>query len=838
MATQLEKLMFSISLMDRVTGPAGRIQKTISNVAGTAKASFAQIAAGGAGLAASAYTLNALSAPAREFNMAIGEVRSLDVAQESLDKLSDTAISFSIKYGESASDFIKSSYDIQSAIGGLTGDELSSFTNASNILAKGTKADAATITDYMGTMYGIFKNSADSMGKAEWVEQLTGQTATAVQMFKTTGSEMAGAFTSVGAAATSAGIAQAEQIAILGTLQSTMSGSEAGTKYKAFLSGIGSAQEELGLTFTDSAGRMLGMTDILTKLKGKFGETLDVAESDALKKAFGSDEAVGMINLLMADTDGLAHSIAKIGQVSGMEKAKTMASSMVDPFEQFSEGVQAVRIGLGQALLPVLNPAVSAMAEGAGAIYTWTQAYPGLTRWIGYGVVAITGLVGAVVGLRMVMGFSSMATLVFSKSAGMAGLMTRLFGNEAIFSKVALAAWNLVVKAAGFGMALLRGALMAARTGFLWLNAAMLANPVGLIITGVALLMAGVGALIYYWDDLKVKFKDVGWVQAIMGWFEDLAGSIKAFGAWLWDIGKTVFKVGEMIFLFSNPMGWMILLIGSVIHNWNKLKSAFLDSTWGQMIVGWVDRITGAFSAMGVWLGGLADSWRTAVLGWVDALAGGVKSLGAWLWDLGATLIGTMGKIFLFSNPIGWLILGVKSLMSNWDSLKAAFLDSTWGQTMIGWIDTVIGGFQKLTGAFSWVKDKLSWLPGFGQESSVVNTAVPGMDSENTNALKPIVPGMDAENKYIGPRVAAAVPGLDTENTFSSPMDKAKIPETSPSLSAPRRSEVLPGGAGKSIANAITQNTDRSSAKTVNIGQVISNRPANHLVENMLAMGA
>jgi hypothetical protein len=36
-------------------------------------------------------------------------------------------------------------------------------------LAKGTKADVGVITDYVGTMYGIFKNSADQMGKGEWV---------------------------------------------------------------------------------------------------------------------------------------------------------------------------------------------------------------------------------------------------------------------------------------------------------------------------------------------------------------------------------------------------------------------------------------------------------------------------------------------------------------------------------------------------------------------------------------------------------------------------------------------------------------------------------------------
>lgn len=510
MATQLQKLMFSVDLLDKVTGPAGHIQKSLGGVADSVIESFGAISVGVAGVAATGYTLSALATPAHELNLAIGEVRSLDVAQESLDALTNSAINYSVKYGESAASIVSSSYDIQSAIAGLEGDELAQFTMASGILAKGTKADAATITSYMGTMYGIFKNSANDMGKAQWVEQLTGQTATAVQMFKTNGVEMAGAFSSIGAEATAAGITQAEQMAILGSLQSTMSGSESGTKYSAFLAGVGGAQDELGLKFTDSKGNMLGMIAILEKLQGKFGNTFDVAEGDALEKAFGSGEAVGLIKQLMLDTDSLAASIDKIGKVTGMEKAKTMAAEMVDPFQQWSQGVNAVRIGLGQALLPVLYPFLETMAEGAGWLYNWTQQYPTLTRYIGYSVILITGLVATVSAYAAVVGLASMATAVFSKHSILAT----------------------------FGMTVLNGALAAARTGILFLNIAMYANPIGLIVAGVVALVAAVGAVIYYWDDLKASFADIAWIQAIMNGVEMILGKFKALGGafdWVQD---------------------------------------------------------------------------------------------------------------------------------------------------------------------------------------------------------------------------------------------------------------------------------------------------------------
>jgi TP901 family phage tail tape measure protein len=511
MATKLEKLMFSIDLLDRVSGPAGRIKKTLGGVASAANDSFAKIGGGVAGVAAAGYTMQAMVAPANEFNMAIGEVRSLDVARGSLDALSDSAVKFSIKYGESASDFVKSSYDIQSAIAGLEGDDLARFTNASNVLAKGTKADAATITNYMGTMYGIFKGSADKMGKAEWVEQLTGQTATAVKMFKTTGAEMAGAFTSLGAEARSAGIAQGEQIAVLGQLQATMSGSEAGTKYKAFLSGVAGAQEELGLKFTDSAGQMLGITTILDKIKGKFGETFNVAESDALKKAFGTDEAVGMIKLLMADTTGLKNNIQAIGKVKGLEQAQKMAANMIDPFQRWNQGVKAVRIGLGQALLPVLTPSIEKMAEGAGAIYNWTQKFPGLTRWIGIAIVGVTGVTAGIAAFAALGGIASLVTTGWSVSVGIA-------------SKV---------------MTAFRWVLTLARTSMLFLNTAMWANPAGLIVLGILALTSAVIGIIYYWDDLKASFLDSAWGQKIVEIFDGIIAKItKLSGVWDWMKSK------------------------------------------------------------------------------------------------------------------------------------------------------------------------------------------------------------------------------------------------------------------------------------------------------------
>ncbi|MEZ9177597.1 phage tail tape measure protein [Vibrio kanaloae] len=490
----MEKLLMHVALVDQVTKPLQGITKEVQSSMEAGKQGMQNMATGGAGLVATGFAIQNALMPAIEMDRKLGEVKSLGVTDDALKQLQATALDFAAEYGKSATEFVGASYDIQSAIAGLNGDELSQFTKASGVLAAATKADTTTITSYMGTMYGIFKNQATEMGKGEWVEQVAGMTASAVQMFKTTGSEMSSAFTSVGANATSAGITMSEQMAILGTLQATMSGSEAGTKYKAFLAGVANAQDKLNLSFTDSQGQMLPMLDILDKLKGQYGDTLSVAESADLKKAFGSEEAVSMIKLLMADTDGLAGSIEQLGQVQGMSKAEEMASAMTDQWERLEASWFAVRAAVFGAILPSINAIVGSMANGLVYITGWTDEFPWLAEILGYVAIAGLSLGGVVATLSLAMGIGQMM------SAGWAVTMTGL---------------NSIMK-------LLRITTMAS-TAAAWLfNAALWANPITWVVAGIALLIGGVAAAIYWWDDLTAAFKDTAWFDVIAGAIEGI----------------------------------------------------------------------------------------------------------------------------------------------------------------------------------------------------------------------------------------------------------------------------------------------------------------------------
>ncbi|MGF1764916.1 phage tail tape measure protein [Aliivibrio kagoshimensis] len=476
-----EKLLMQVGLVDQVTKPLRGITKELQASTDLGRKGMQNVATGAAGLVATGFAVKNALMPAIEMDRKLGEVKSLGVIDEDLKTLSSSALMFSAKYGKSATEVVGAAYDIKSAFGDIDGNALADITTSSAVLAAATKADTATITDYMGTMYGIFKNSANEMGTGIWSQQVAGMTAQSVEMFKTTGAGMSSAFTSVGANATAAGIAMEEQMAILGSLQSTMSGSEAGTKYRAFLGGVAKAQDALNVSFTDSQGEMLPMLDILDKLKGKYGDTLDVAESAELDKAFGTKEATAMIKLLMADTDGLASSIETLGNVQGMGKAEEMAAAMTDQWERLQSVWFAVRASVFGAILPAINAVVGSMADGMMVITAWVDEFPILGEILGWVAIAGLSLGGVVAGLSLAMGVGQMM------SAGWAVTMTALNG-VLNFLRI--------------------NVLLATAQAWLF-NAALWASPITWVIGGIMLLIGAFAAAIYWWDDLKASFGDM-----------------------------------------------------------------------------------------------------------------------------------------------------------------------------------------------------------------------------------------------------------------------------------------------------------------------------------------
>ncbi|MNZ06750.1 Phage-related minor tail protein [compost metagenome] len=476
MADTSAALNFILKLTDQVTAPLAKVKMGFNDLAEKGQANIMQMGAGLAGMVGAGMAITESLQPALEMNRALGEVRSLGVAEDALDALERKALQFSVAYGENAQAFVASAYQIEGAIKGLSGSQLATFTNASNLLAKATKSDAETMTTYVGSMYNLFKGQADAMGKGEWVEQLAGQTALATQLFRTSGEQIGEAFKAAGGLASTAGVSMAEQMAVLGTLGNTMEGGDAGGLYKAFFENIAGASEKLGMSFTDSNGRLLPMLDIIEKLKGRFGDLSVEANATALSDAFGGEAAM-LVTRLMGDTERLRGGIEQLGQVRGLEQAEKMAQAMVDPWQQFGAAVEALRVVFGQVLIPLLTPLMARLTGIAGTLTRWTQLFPNIARVIGIVVLTVFGLTAGVSALTFAVGLAKMAWLALSSS--------------------------------------------------------FLFNPMVWIVVGIVALVAAVIGLIYYWDELVASFGNTAWFQALVTMLTPVVLLFRLFGALL-----------------------------------------------------------------------------------------------------------------------------------------------------------------------------------------------------------------------------------------------------------------------------------------------------------------
>ncbi|MBC2405478.1 phage tail tape measure protein [Pseudomonas sp. WS 5106] len=562
MTDRSARLAFILSLTDKVTAPLGKVKMGFSDLAEQGQKNITKMGLGLAGMVGAGMAITESLQPALEMNRALGEVRSLGVAEDALDALNRKSLEFSVAYGENARDFVASAYHIEGAIKGLTGNQLATFTNASNLLAKATKSDADTMGTYVGTMYNLFKGQADAMGKGQWVESLAGQTALAVKLFRTSGEQIGEAFKSAGGLASTAGVDLAEQMAVLGTLGSTMDGGEAGGLYKSFFENISGASEKLGMKFVDQQGKLLPMMDILDKLKGKFGDLSIEANGKKLRDAFGG-EAARLITTLMGDTDRLKNGMDQLGKVRGLENAEQMAQAMVDPWQQFAAAVEALRIAFGQALLPILTPLMNKLAGVASTLTRWTQLFPNITRVVGIASLTTLGIVAAMSLLTFTVGLSKMVwlgmitvwkllTWTGFRSIAMF-LMHAVMITAFVVSLVAMVAW----------MGIVRGAMMLWQAAIWLVNIAMTANPVGLIITGIALLVAAVAAAVIYWDE---------WTAALLNSeaFKWVSEQLTALSAW-----------------FDSMGGWS----GMVQAAWNSIASIFYSAING--LIAMMNKIPG-----------------------------------------------------------------------------------------------------------------------------------------------------------------------------------------------------------------------------------------------------
>lgn len=631
------KLSVVLSMVDRLTSPirsvGGEVQGAMGKINGMSQ-SFGNMITGGAAMAATGTQIAAgVLQPVEatfETRKALGELSSLGV--QDLQAVEDAAKEFSGTWaGTTKPEFISAAYDIKSGIASLSDEGVAGYTRVAGLTAAATKSTIGEMTDLFATGYGIYKDYYSDLSDMEFADIFSAGISTSVQAFKSTGSGMSEAIRTLGASATNAQVPLEEQLSILGMLQATMSGSEAGTKYRAFLKSATKGGEELGLKFTDVNNQLLSMPEILEILKGKFGDTIDAAEKMDLQKAFGDEEAVALIDLLYSKTGAMQDNILKLYESMGQGTAATQqmadAINNTEPakFEQLKQKVHNTAESIGNTLLPTVNDLMGRIDGVLTKADAWITNNQDLVR--------VIMQVALVLGAFLAVGGTTITVVgtvgrIFTGTAGMVlrfggvlkaipgGLQTvylkALYAGDAVrgaFTKIQAAgnaAAGGVKTFAGGVVSMGKSALTTATTALkplitsVWgFTSALLANPITWIVIAIVALIA-VFVLLYN----KCEWFRNG-VNAIWGGMKEGASAVASFFSNMFNGIKNV---------ASNVLEAAQTTVSEKLNN---IKSAYEANGGGikGIAAGAVEAVKGYYTAGFTFLDNLTGGKLSAIAG-------------------------------------------------------------------------------------------------------------------------------------------------------------------------------------------------------------------------------
>lgn len=655
------RLSLIMNMVDNITGPMGRISSSVNG--GVSRLQKLESAFGGMVKTGAVMTelgssiAGAALAPVEatfETRRALGELASLGV--KDLEAVEDAARSFSDQWaGTSKADFISASYDIKSGIASLTDEGVADFTTLAALTGKATKSTVGEMTSLFATGYGIYKGFYDDLTDLEFGEMFSAGISKSVQQFKTTGSEMAAAIESLGASATNAKVPLEEQLSVLGMLQATMSGSEAGTKYAAFIQSAAKGGEELGLAFVDANNQIKSLPEILDLLRGKYGDTIDAIEKQEIATAFGTDEAVDLIDLLYSKTGELQDNVLSLYDAMGQgtavasEMASAMNETEPEKFERLQQQLHNVAEAAGSTLLPVVND----LMEGAAGVIQkgaeWVENHQNLVRIIILAALTLGGFLAVAGTCIAVVGGVG---IVFTKTAGLVkGFIGVIRGLPDLFETIAL-----------YGME----AGDAIRNGFNRIRTA--GSTAVTAVKNVTLRIAGMAKTAVVSGVTALKNMALGLVsmarQAVVTAVTAMPGLIAS----VWSFTAA---------LLANPITWVVIgivaLIAALILLWQNWDSvtAFLQNAWDtacSKITAGLEWLKQGFQSIMDWIGEkiawFGEAGRRLVTTFVD----GIKSVAMAPINAVKGIFGKISNLFPHSDakegPLSTLTLSGKKTMT------------------------------------------------------------------------------------------------------------------------------------------------------------------------------
>ncbi len=600
-----------ISVIDRVSGPMKGINRAIS---GAAKR-FGDIGTAGGNLA-SAFGIQQIAQAAIDFESVMADVKKV-VDFDSPDgfaQMKDDILEMSKRLPMTANGIGQ----IVAAAGqaGIAREELATFAEDAAKMGVAFDLAADEAGDMMAKWRTAFKMNQDEVrALADQVNYL-GNTGAAKA------SQISDVVRRVGALGEVGGLA-AKNVAAIGAsmvgvgIESEVAATATKNFMLAMVKGEGATEGQkkafakLGIETTTLAKAMQkDATGAIMKVLGALQKLPKHKQAGVMAELFGT-ESIGAIAPLLTNLDGLKDNLAKVSDATrfagSMNKeyearAATTANALILLDNQW----HALKITLGDALLPTLNEVMGPLGGIVDQIAAVAKANPEMTKFamIGLAVASGVGVAGAAI---VLLGGAVLSTLgaVLRLGLGMAMLAVRLTIAPVVYTAVAAlrifqaAMWitSTAIRAPQIALGLFSAAVGLAKGAMLRLNAVLMANPIGLAVAAVALL-AGAAYLLYE-----------NW-GPVSDWFTGQWAAITL----VFD-GFTAFLSGVFTSDFTAAMEGL-KTVGQGLLGWFQ---------------GWGDAIGGVFSKVSDWIKSLFDIDLAGMLR--EKLAALTSALPSWVTD-------------------------------------------------------------------------------------------------------------------------------------------------------------------------------------------------------------
>jgi len=435
------------------------------------------------------------------------------------------------------------------------------------------------------------------------------------------------------------------------------------------------ASQHLAL-IADNEKELTGLTDILTGVYAKFGNSLPL---EGLAEGINHTASLGEVQGNLADalewTDYTVESfneeLAKLKTeeerqdfiVKTLEKTYSKASKQYKETnkdiiesrkaqERLTDAVAEVG-RVGEPIMTAFRNIAASLAENlAPALETGIEKFKDMVTWIKQNQETVHSWVGVIIG-----------------------------ATTAIGTFILIISWGKIMTAAA-------NAIKVVRTAMLAFNAVLMANPIGLVVAAIAGLVA---AFIYLWNN----------VEGFRNFWKSAWNTIKSLAS---SAGKAIKK--------------------ALVDAWNGIKKAwsavtgFFKNIWSG--------IKSAFSATKSWFSIIFKSaWNGVKSAW-----NGTKSYFSGLWSGIKGVFGSVGSWFRSTFQKAWS--NIKSVFSGWGS----FFSGLWGKvkSKFGSIGTSIGTAMGnavkngMNGALSKVESAIN--KGIGLINSAIRLAnkLPGIN--------------------------------------------------------------------------------------------------------------